>query len=168
MALNLFKPTAMNVSIIGCKYFNDYQVLKWQLDDLKATQITTCGNGNIEKMAVRYAEETHIKLIELWPEKKTGWIYLWKEYFRLVDSSDLLLAFWYGESNSILCMINKAKKMKKEVVIVRGYQPELKNSLTLAPLQHPAPVLAQRAGSGTFINGSISGEYHADRGKLDS
>lgn len=122
----------MNISIIGCKFFNDYQVLKWQLDELNLTRITTCGEGEIDKLAARYAGENNIELIDLWPGQQMGWINLWKEYYKLVVSSDVLLAFWYGETNSVLSMVNKAKSMKKEVIVIYGYHPD--------PSKTPLPI----------------------------
>jgi hypothetical protein len=118
----------MNVSIIGCEFFNDYQVLKWKLDELNATQITTCGNGSIERFAERYAGENSIQLSNLWPENDISKVSLWKEYYKLLVSSNVLLAFWFGEPNRVSSMIKKAELMKKEVIVIHGYHQDPSNS----------------------------------------
>ncbi|KEO75573.1 hypothetical protein [Anditalea andensis] len=118
----------MTISIIGCQYFDDYQVLKWHLDRFKIMQITTCGENKLDDLVVRYCSENRIHLINRWPGRKQGWFYLCKEYFKLVKSCDLLMAFWYGDSANILGIINKGKKMGKEVMVIRGYHRD-KNPL---------------------------------------
>jgi len=123
----------MNISVIGCEYFNDYQVLKWHLDELEITQITTCGNCEIDTMASRYAEENNIRLISLWPVQDQGWIFLWKEYYRLVVSCERLLVFWYGENIGVNSMIKKAKRMDKEVTVIRGYHSDMNKRLSNLP-----------------------------------
>ena len=115
----------MKTSIIGCDYFNDYQVLKWKLDELKVSCIYTCSNGKIDKLAARYAKENNIQYINFWTEVEVEerWFQSWRQYYKLLESGDVLLAFWYGESNGITGIVDKARRMGKEVIIVRGYHP---------------------------------------------
>jgi len=115
--------TSVNFSITGCTYFYDYNILKTHLDGTHITQITTCGNSYIEQLAARYADENNIKLVELWTDQLIGWIPLYKKFYQLIDCGDILLVCWFGENTSVTHMINKAKRMGKEVVIIRGYHP---------------------------------------------
>ncbi|KEO75662.1 hypothetical protein EL17_23875 [Anditalea andensis] len=113
----------MHISIIGCEHFKDYQVLKWHLDDLHVTRITTCGENEIERLAERYARENNIPLEACWPRHQKGRLTIWKEYYRIIEKCEILIAFWYGESSSIPCMIRKAKRMARIVKEVRGFLP---------------------------------------------
>lgn len=93
------------------------------MDESIVSQITTCGNSLIDQMAARYAQENNINLVALWTDQRISWISLYKKYFQLLDSGDILLVCWFGDNSRIINMMGKAKRMKKEVVIIRGYLP---------------------------------------------
>jgi len=111
----------MQISIIGCEQFDDYQVFKWHLEAINATKIITCGEHEVDKLAERYARDNNIPIETRWPEHHEGWFMIWKEYFMLIESCEALVAFWYGDDDIVPCITNKAKRMGKKVMVVRGY-----------------------------------------------
>lgn len=114
----------MVTSIIGCEYFNNYQVLEWYLDERTITSITTCGEDAIDDLVKRYAEERNIPLDPLWPQiPDYSPMFLCKKFYYVVQSCDVLVAFWNGVSKKVPMMVKKARQFDKEVLVVRCYLP---------------------------------------------
>jgi hypothetical protein len=135
----------MRVAVIGSRSFNDYNSMYFTLNKIHIeqappdrfgaiTEIISGGAKGADKLAERAAKALGIKLTIFeakWDDmtepckkkiNKFG-----KEYNALagfnrnsliIENADLIIAFWDGESSGTKDSIDKAKKLKKKVMII--------------------------------------------------
>jgi len=82
--------------------------------------IVSGGAQGADQLGEQYAKEKELKAVILKPD--------WKQYGKaagfirnkdIVAAADYVIAFWDGQSKGTLNSINHAKKMKKELFIIR-------------------------------------------------
>lgn len=113
----------MKLAIIGSRAFNDYDFLKNNiLKNIKLEEIITIVSGGAkgaDSLGKQFAIEFKKEYIEYLPD--------WGKYGRaagvkrntfIIEESDLIIAFWNGESKGTKDSINKAKKLKKKIIII--------------------------------------------------
>lgn len=103
----MIKTDIFHLGVIGSRSFNDYalckktldKVLKRLLDKHEQVVLVSGGAKGADSLAKKYSNENKIKIIEFLPD--------WDKYGKsagfmrnkdIVKKSDLLLAFWDGES----------------------------------------------------------------------
>ena len=103
----------MRIGIVGSRNFNNYSFFQICLDELNLDISTIISGGVIgaDTLAERYAKENDIELLVLKPEwnkygKGAGFI----RNTQIVNESEMIIAFWDGESNGTRDTISKAKK----------------------------------------------------------
>lgn len=112
----------MKVAIIGSRNFTNYNLLRKTLIErnMDIEKVVSGGASGADRMGERFADEFNIKKEIYLPD--------WKKYGKsaglvrnknIVDNSDVVFAFWDGESKGTLHSINIAKKALKEVVITK-------------------------------------------------
>lgn len=115
----------MNIVVGGSRFFDDYKFLSTSLDKIFAeiNEEITIISGHcrgVDPMAERYAKERGINLIIKEPQ--------WGIYGKAADpirnkqmlqSGDLVIAFWDGHSRGTLDLIINARKLSKPVEIIR-------------------------------------------------
>jgi len=107
-------------AIIGSRTFDDYDLLKKTMDDFADIGMIVSGGAvGADSLGEKYAKEHGFETLIFIPD--------WKKYKKMagfirntniIESSDIIVCFWDGKSKGTLDSINKAKKLKKEVVIV--------------------------------------------------
>jgi hypothetical protein len=118
----------MKVGIIGSREFSDYDKMKESilsyfrnknLDINTIEYIVSGGARGADKLGERFAEEFNIKTkihLPNWDKfgKSAGMI----RNSDIIDDSDLIFAFWDGQSKGTKDSINKARKRNKEIEII--------------------------------------------------
>jgi hypothetical protein len=107
------------LAVIGSRTFDDYQIVKEELDSLSFSTIVSGGAKGADSLAARYAKENNKKLIVFLPDwekfgKSAGMI----RNKKIVDHCDELIAFWNGESKGTSNSINLATKQNKLIKII--------------------------------------------------
>ncbi len=108
----------MKIAVIGSRGFDDYQLLSSVLENYHIDAIVSGGAKGADSLAARYAIENNIKLVEFLPDWSIGLSAGFLRNQHIIDSSDMIIAFWDGVSGGTHDSIKKARKQKKNVVIV--------------------------------------------------
>lgn len=110
----------MNIAVVGSRTFNDYKKMKEVLSSYtdKNTTIVSGGARGADRLAEKYAEEKNLPTKIFIPDwdglgKKAGFI----RNEIIVENSDMVIAFWDGQSRGTKHTIELAKKMNKKVVV---------------------------------------------------
>jgi hypothetical protein len=103
----------MKIAVIGSRKFNDYLLLKSELDKIPNIEtIISGGAKGADILAEQYAIENNIELIVFKAD--------WARYGRaagpirnkeIINASDYVVAFWDGKSKGTLSSINIAKNI---------------------------------------------------------
>ena len=115
----------LKVIIAGGRDFADYDKLRDACDDHlinaeEDIEIVSGGAKGVDSLGEQYASEKGFEVKKFIPN--------WKEYGRaagvvrnaeMADYSDMLIAFWDGESRGTKNMIENAKKKNVKVKVVR-------------------------------------------------
>ena len=113
----------MKLAIIGSRTFQDYDLLKKTIENFFAAipinTIISGGAAGAGSLAKLYAVETGLNLVE----HKAQWKIYGKSAgmrrnWDIVQSSDMVLAFWDGWSKGTQNTISLAKQAKKITLIV--------------------------------------------------
>lgn len=119
----------MNIAIIGSRDFADYLLLKntinKYLEDNNLTHkdiqyIVSGGARGADRYGEQYGKEYGIDLKIYLPEwdkydKAAGYI----RNKQIVEDSDIIFAFWDGESKGTKHSIDLAPKMKKKIIVTK-------------------------------------------------
>jgi len=112
----------MKLIIAGSRNFNDYNLLKNEINNLKynITEIVSGTAKGADTMGEKYATEYNIKLTKFPAEwntygKKAGMI----RNKVMGDYSDVCIAFWDSYSKGTKQMIDYMKKLKKPCIVVK-------------------------------------------------
>lgn len=114
----------MNVAIVGSRTFDNYLLLKETLDIINdcnnIKMIISGGARGADKLGERYAKENDIETLIFIPDwKKFGKSAGFIRNKDIVENSDKVVAFWDGKSKGTLSSINLAKKLNKELEIIK-------------------------------------------------
>lgn len=118
----------MRYAIIGSRTFNDYEKFKESVDPHLPyiTQIISGGATGADSLASDYTKEHNIPILVFKPE--------WDKYGRsagfirnklIVQSSDIVVAFWDMKSNGTKHSLMYAEKLKIKTIII-DFDPEYK------------------------------------------
>lgn len=106
-------------AVIGGRTFNDYELLKSELDKLQIDKIVSGGAKGADTLAERYAKEHSIPLEVFnadWDKFGKSAGYIRNEQVMTVATN--VVAFWDGISKGTAHTIRIAKKQSKPVIIV--------------------------------------------------
>jgi len=105
------------IGVVGSRTFNNYQYMKNILDKLfSCNKIISGGAIGADSLAARYAKENNIELEEFLPDwNRYGKSAGFKRNKQIVDASDIIVAFWDGESRGTANTISLAHKQNKTV-----------------------------------------------------
>lgn len=106
------------VAVIGSRTFDDYEQLQSALNSLHKekpiTHIVSGGAKGADSLGEKWSKENDIPFVIFIPD--------WKKYGRsagirrnkdIIDNSDIVVAFWDGESRGTKNSIDRAKKADK-------------------------------------------------------
>ena len=109
----------MKVAVIGSRGFDDYELVVKTLSNMNITLLVSGGAKGADSLGEKYAKEHNIETRIFLPD--------WTKYKRaagvirntdIINESDVVVAFWDGESKGTLDSINKAKKLNKSLKII--------------------------------------------------
>jgi len=107
----------MKYAIIGSRSFNDYDKLKSVLDEYdNVTEIISGGAKGADSLGALYAANHDIKLTIFKPNWSIGRHAGLLRNTKIVQESDIIIAFWDGKSKGTLNSINTAGKLGKHCV----------------------------------------------------
>jgi hypothetical protein len=109
----------MKVAVIGGREFNDYDRLKRILDLYPITTIVSGGARGADSLGERYADEKGLKKEIYKPDwdlfgKTAGFM----RNTTIVENSNMVVAFWDGESKGTKDSLDKAHNLKKTTLVV--------------------------------------------------
>lgn len=116
----------MNLAIIGSRTFNNYELLKKELqpflnEEIKNSLIVISGGARgADILGEKWAKENKIRtLIFLanWQKygKKAGFI----RNYDIINNCDAVVAFWDGKSKGTAHSLNLAKEQNKPIKIIK-------------------------------------------------
>jgi hypothetical protein len=114
----------MNLGIIGSRSFNNYNLLKEEVNNFLKKEMVDCivsgGARGADTLAEKYAKECNIPTLIIRPEwdkygKKAGYL----RNIEIVKNSEVIIAFWDGVSSGTKMSIDLAKKANKIIKIIR-------------------------------------------------
>jgi hypothetical protein len=109
----------MKLGVIGSRSFDDYELLKREINKLDDVECIVSGGANeADKLSELYAREFNVKTEIYYPDLSKGKYAVLAINNDIVKSSDMLLCFWDGESKDTLYTINLARKQNKKVVVI--------------------------------------------------
>lgn len=110
----------MRVGVVGTRKFSDYELMKKELDKIEPSVIVSGGAKGADQLGERYALEKNIPTEIFLPDwdqygKQAGFI----RNKKIVDNSDMVIAFWDGKSKGTSHSIYLARNSGKNVKVVR-------------------------------------------------
>lgn len=108
----------MKIAVIGSRNFNDYDLLKEELNKYFITQIISGGAKGADALAERYAKEFNIETQIFKPDWKLGRHAGLLRNTKIIETSDFVVAFWDGESRGTQNSIKTAEKNGKPINII--------------------------------------------------
>lgn len=108
--------------VIGSRSFSNYELLASSLNNYvyKGDVIVSGGAKGADSLAERFAKENSIEFV-VYPAnwEKFGKSAGFKRNVDIVNSSDIIIAFWDGKSKGTMHSIELAKKMNKKTIIIK-------------------------------------------------
>lgn len=109
----------MKTAVIGSRSYNDYGYVEKILKELPITHIVSGGSHGVDALAEWYATTYNIPYTVIpaeWTEfgKAAGPI----RNTKIIESAELVVAFWDMQSPGTLDSINKAKRLNKQLLVV--------------------------------------------------
>jgi YspA, cpYpsA-related SLOG family len=102
----------LRVGVIGSRSFINYDIVKSVLDRIEVREIVSGGAKGADTLGERYAEEKGIPTNIYYPDWKThGRIAGFLRNTDIVKNSDVVLAFWDGESRGTMDSLKKCVKL---------------------------------------------------------
>lgn len=108
----------MKVGVVGTRYFENYETLKNTLDALEITCIISGGAKGADTLAELYAKNNGIDTIIHKPDWSVGKKGAAIRNAKIVEDSDIIVAFWDGASRGTKMTMEMAKKANKRVVCI--------------------------------------------------
>lgn len=112
------KSARIYVGIVGSRTFDDYEFLCKKLSWVTYETIVSGGAKGADFLGKKFAKENNLPYIEFpakW--KKHGKSAGYKRNIKIVDKSDLIIAFWDGQSKGTKHTIDIATKTKTPIII---------------------------------------------------
>ena len=121
----------MKLIVAGGRNFNDYEKLKSTLDNMvfnfgEVTEIVSGNAKGADKLGERYAKENNIPIKRFIPDweglgKKAGFVRNRQMGDYAKEHKGMLVAFWDGESKGTKGMIDYAKQIQLNNLVVMYY-----------------------------------------------
>jgi hypothetical protein len=111
-------------AVIGSRSFNDYDLLERTLDQYQITSIVSGGASGADSLAEHYAKKRNITIRVIKPDWSLGRHAGMLRNTEIVESSDIVFAFWDGQSKGTLDSIKKAARLNKQCVLIQTVRPE--------------------------------------------
>jgi hypothetical protein len=107
----------MNVGVIGSRNFRDYNLVVQTLSQIEISSIVSGGAEGADSLAEKYAQEKSIPTKIHLPNWALGKSAAAIRNSKIVDDSDIIVAFWDGASKGTKMTITMAEKRGKKVIL---------------------------------------------------
>jgi SLOG family YspA-like protein len=106
------------IAVVGSRHFSDYEYLKQILQPWLPAHIISGGARGADALAERLAYEYDLPITVIKPD--------WKQYGRaagpirnrtIVDTADMLIAFWDGKSQGTASALSYARSKGKTIIV---------------------------------------------------
>lgn len=108
----------MVIGVIGSRGFNDYELLSKTLKEYNPVLIVSGGAKGADMLAEKWASENKIETLIFLPDWSKGKSGAAIRNIKIVESSEMLIAFWDGTSKGTKMTINIAKKANIPTLII--------------------------------------------------
>lgn len=113
----------MKVAIVGSRNYTDYQMFKMYVKGFRKVHsidmIISGGANGIDTLAYQYAVEHGITFVCHPPKPEDGYpAKFFRRNLRIVEQSEIVLAFPMGKSTGTRHSIGLAKKLNKECIVI--------------------------------------------------
>lgn len=112
----------MKAAIIGSRGFDNYNLVCETLSEYE-NQITLMVSGGAkgaDKLGEKWAKEKNKEVLIFYPEwEKYGKSAGFKRNKDIIENSDIVFAFWDGQSKGTQSSIELSKKLNKELKIIK-------------------------------------------------
>jgi len=107
------------IAVVGSRGFNDYSLLERTLTPYLPFVLVSGGARGADSLAERFADKNNLEKIIFKPDwdkhgKAAGFI----RNRLIIEHSDVVLAFWDGQSKGTENSINIAKRLNKPICVV--------------------------------------------------
>jgi len=112
----------MKLIVAGSREFTDYSTLETELSNIKdsITEIVSGTARGADRLGERYANENNITLQRMPAEwDKHGRSAGYKRNEQMAEYADSLIAFWDGQSRGTKHMIDIARRLDLEVIVIK-------------------------------------------------
>lgn len=109
----------MKYAVIGSRTFDNYELMRTELDKYDITVVVSGGAKGADKLSEQYASERNLKTEIYKPDWSLGKHAGFLRNKTIVDNSDVVVAFWDGASKGTKNSIDYATKTGKDVIIIR-------------------------------------------------
>ena len=113
----------MNVAIIGSREgFDHFKVMSKLYDILKDVDVDNIISGGargIDKCAESFADENNINKIIVRPDNPSNKFDYIKRNWKIVDMSDIIIAFWDGKSKGTKSVIDYCEKKNSRIIVIQ-------------------------------------------------
>lgn len=106
----------MKLGVIGSRSFRNYKTMEKLLDTVEISEIISGGAQGADYCAEIYAKEKNIPITIFYPEWKKGGVFARNK--KIVEASDLIVAFWDGKSAGTKMTLSIAERMNKPTVVI--------------------------------------------------
>ena len=131
----------MKLIVAGGRDFKDYKLLKETLDSFqqeygKITEVVSGTANGVDKLGEKYANENNIPIKRFIPDwaglgKKAGHVRNRQMGDYAKEHNGMLVAFWDGESKGTKGMIDYAKRIQLNNLVVMYYPNEVESTDTI-------------------------------------
>lgn len=113
----------MKLAVVGSRSFSDYDLLKEKLDKIHSRKtvrlVVSGGAAGADRLAEKWAGENGIEVKVFFPDwqkygKRAGFL----RNEQIIESADVVIAFWDGHSRGTQHSINLAKNRDIPVHVV--------------------------------------------------
>ena len=112
----------MKAAIIGSRSFDNYNLVCETLSEYE-NQITLMVSGGAkgaDKLGEKWAKEKNKEVLIFYPEwEKYGKSAGFRRNKDIIENSDIVFAFWDGQSKGTQSSIELSKKLNKELKIIK-------------------------------------------------
>lgn len=110
----------MKIGVVGSRSIHDYDEISKILNTLKIDTIVSGGAQGVDKLAEKYATKNNIPVEIYLPQyDKYGRRATYFRNLQIVQNSDMIIAFWDGESKGTQMTIEIAKKNNVEFKVYK-------------------------------------------------
>ncbi len=113
----------MKVAVVGSRSYKNYDKIEEILDELTITEIVSGGARGVDSYAEYYAIKNKLPTTIIKPEyEKYGKRAPIIRNIDIINASELVVAFWDGESRGTKFVIDECKRNNKWIKVIKVHE----------------------------------------------